>query len=301
MDAVPRPARLRADRQHREPVPRRLVHAVRHRSATTPGRSASAASSRRATRSSGRSSPSTRSRRNKLVEYGFDTREKLVDWLAENSLRPAREYWDNQWMQTLVRPWAVLGQEPFATHLKADPDEPVQTFRPQDISVVVVGGETRRHLQDARRLAARLDRQDRRLALELALGRLRADVVLGDPLPAELAAHRGRELRRQAGGLRRRRAGRPGRRRPRRGCARWRARRRRPPPRATPFRRRAGASCPSRGTCPRRARSRGRSRSRRRRSGAGPRAGSARSRAGRTSSRCRPASAASRPCRPART
>ena len=78
----------------------------------------------------------------KLVEYGFDTREKLVDWLAESSLRPAREYWDNQWMQTLVRPWAVLGQEPFATHLKADPDEPVQTFRPQDISVVVVGGES---------------------------------------------------------------------------------------------------------------------------------------------------------------
>ena len=57
-------------------------------------------------------------------------------------MRPAREYWDNQWMQTLVRPWAVLGQEPFATHLKADPDEPVQTFRPQDISVVVVGGES---------------------------------------------------------------------------------------------------------------------------------------------------------------
>jgi hypothetical protein len=79
---------------------------------------------------------------NKLVDFGFDTREKLVEWLAENSLLPAREYWDNQWMQTLVRPWAVLGQEPYASHLKAKPDEPVQMFRPQDISVVVVGGET---------------------------------------------------------------------------------------------------------------------------------------------------------------
>jgi hypothetical protein len=78
----------------------------------------------------------------KLVDYGFDTREKLVEWLAENSLRPASEYWDNQWMQTLVRPWAVLGQEPFATNLKAQGDEPIQTFRPQDVSVVVVGGET---------------------------------------------------------------------------------------------------------------------------------------------------------------
>jgi hypothetical protein len=79
---------------------------------------------------------------NKLVDYGFDTREKLVEWLAENSVRPAREYWDNQWMQTLVRPWAVLGQEPFATYMKAAPDDPIQTFRPQDVSVVVVGGET---------------------------------------------------------------------------------------------------------------------------------------------------------------
>jgi hypothetical protein len=79
---------------------------------------------------------------NKLVDFGFDTREKLVEWLAENSLLPAREYWDNQWMQTLVRPWAVLGQEPYASHLKAEADEPVQMFRPQDISVVVVGGET---------------------------------------------------------------------------------------------------------------------------------------------------------------
>jgi hypothetical protein len=79
---------------------------------------------------------------NKLVDYGFDTREKLVDWLAEASTLPAREYWDNQWMQTLVRPWAILGQEPFASHLKAAPDDLVQMFRPQDIHVAVVGGET---------------------------------------------------------------------------------------------------------------------------------------------------------------
>ena len=79
---------------------------------------------------------------NKLVDYGFDTREKLVDWLAESSLRPAREYWDNQWMQTLVKPWAVLGQEPFATNLKAAPDDEIQTWQPENINLVVVGGET---------------------------------------------------------------------------------------------------------------------------------------------------------------
>jgi hypothetical protein len=79
---------------------------------------------------------------NKLVDYGFDTREKLVEWLAENSVRPAREYWDNQWMQTLVKPWAVLGQEPFASNLKASEDDEIQTWQPENINVVVVGGET---------------------------------------------------------------------------------------------------------------------------------------------------------------
>ena len=78
----------------------------------------------------------------KLVDYGFDTKDKLVEWLAENSLLPAREYWDNQWMQTLIRPRAVLGTEPYATYLEAEPDEPVQMFQPEDIGVVVVGGET---------------------------------------------------------------------------------------------------------------------------------------------------------------
>jgi hypothetical protein len=77
-----------------------------------------------------------------LVEKGFDEKSKLIDWLAENSLRPAGEYWDNQWMQTLVRPWAVLGREPYASYLDKAPDEPVQTWRPEEISVVVVGGGT---------------------------------------------------------------------------------------------------------------------------------------------------------------
>ena len=77
-----------------------------------------------------------------LVEKGFDTKAKLIDWLAENSLLPAREYWDNQWMQTLIRPQAVLGIEPYATYMNSEPDEPVQMFQPADISPVVVGGES---------------------------------------------------------------------------------------------------------------------------------------------------------------
>ncbi len=62
-----------------------------------------------------------------FVERGIDTKEKLVQWCAENARVPAREYWDNLWMQTLARPWGV---------------SEIQMFQPDDISVVVVGGGT---------------------------------------------------------------------------------------------------------------------------------------------------------------
>src|SRR5262245_2308162 len=44
-----------------------------------------------------------------FVERGFTSKSALRDWFAENSLLPAREYWDNMWMQTIVRPLAVAG------------------------------------------------------------------------------------------------------------------------------------------------------------------------------------------------
>jgi hypothetical protein len=77
-----------------------------------------------------------------FVERGFDTKQKLVDWFAENCRLPAREYWDSIWMQTLAKPWGIAGIEPFASRLQAAPDEEVEIFRPEDISIVVVGGET---------------------------------------------------------------------------------------------------------------------------------------------------------------
>ena len=77
-----------------------------------------------------------------LVELGFDTKEKLIDWLADNARLPAREYWDNQWVRTLIHPLAVAGIEPFATRLAAPPDEVIRIFEPSDIHVVVAGGET---------------------------------------------------------------------------------------------------------------------------------------------------------------
>ncbi|MDP6644430.1 MAG: UGSC family (seleno)protein [Rhodospirillales bacterium] len=77
-----------------------------------------------------------------FVDLGFDSKEKLAAWLAENGTLPAREYWDDLWVQTLQLPMARAGVEPFASKLKAGPEEEVTLFEPEDINIVVTGGET---------------------------------------------------------------------------------------------------------------------------------------------------------------
>jgi hypothetical protein len=76
-----------------------------------------------------------------FVKLGFDTKEKLIAWCADNALLTAREYWDNQSIQ-LLRPKAVAGIEPYAARLKAGPDEVIKIYEPSDINIVVAGGET---------------------------------------------------------------------------------------------------------------------------------------------------------------
>ena len=77
-----------------------------------------------------------------FVDLGFDTKEKLIAWCADNALMTAREYWDNQWIQYLMRPRAAAGVEPYASRLKAKPDEVITIFQPSEINIVVAGGET---------------------------------------------------------------------------------------------------------------------------------------------------------------
>jgi hypothetical protein len=77
-----------------------------------------------------------------FAERGFKTKQTLIDWMAANARLPAREYWDDQWVQTLLRPLAVAGVEPYASRLKAAPDEIVQMFEPQELNIAVTGGET---------------------------------------------------------------------------------------------------------------------------------------------------------------
>ncbi len=81
-----------------------------------------------------------------LVARGFEemgyTKQKLKEWCAENSRLKARDYWDDMAIQTLVKPHAEAGVEPFASRLKADPDEEIQIFEPDEINIAVTGGET---------------------------------------------------------------------------------------------------------------------------------------------------------------
>ena len=96
-----------------------------------------------------------------FVELGFDTKEKLTEWCADNARLTAREYWDNQWIQYLMRPRAVAGVEPFASRLKAAPDEVIRIFEPSDIHIVVAGGETQgtwKMISAARRATVSIDK-----------------------------------------------------------------------------------------------------------------------------------------------
>jgi len=73
---------------------------------------------------------------------GFDTVDKLIQWVHDNATMPAEVYWDYQLIQNYVYPKALNGVEPYATMLRAAKDELIPVYPPDSIHVVVVGGET---------------------------------------------------------------------------------------------------------------------------------------------------------------
>src|SRR6266511_4044677 len=77
-----------------------------------------------------------------VTRGGFTKKAALIDWLHDNARMPAGEYWDYQLVQNYIYPRATFGEEPWATKLKAGPDELIPMFRREEIHVVVVGGET---------------------------------------------------------------------------------------------------------------------------------------------------------------
>lgn len=77
-----------------------------------------------------------------LIEKGLQTKDDFINWCVDNARQRAADYWNDQWVQTLVHPLAVAGVEPWATNLKAGPDEMLKMFTKDEINVVVTGGET---------------------------------------------------------------------------------------------------------------------------------------------------------------
>jgi len=73
---------------------------------------------------------------------GLATKQQLIDWVYENACMPAGEYWDYQLVQNYKYPRATFGEEPYASKLRATPDQEIPIFRREEINVVVVGGET---------------------------------------------------------------------------------------------------------------------------------------------------------------
>jgi hypothetical protein len=77
-----------------------------------------------------------------FVRRGFTDKQSLREWLADATRGPAREYWDNQMLQSVARAWAVAGVEPYAGRLQAAPGDLIRAFEPEQINIAVVGGET---------------------------------------------------------------------------------------------------------------------------------------------------------------
>jgi hypothetical protein len=78
---------------------------------------------------------------------GFDTKDKLIDWLYETAQMPAGEYWDLQLIQNYIHGRATFGEEPYASMLAAAPAELIHPFPKKEIQVVVVGGEANGYWQ----------------------------------------------------------------------------------------------------------------------------------------------------------
>ncbi len=75
---------------------------------------------------------------------GFNSKEKLIDWIYNNTSVTVGDYWDNYYsVQNFILPNAKKGMEPYASWLKLPKDTKIPQFAsPSRINVIAVGGET---------------------------------------------------------------------------------------------------------------------------------------------------------------
>ncbi|HKV38968.1 MAG TPA: hypothetical protein VJX67_07130 [Blastocatellia bacterium] len=74
---------------------------------------------------------------------GFKTKEELSKWLSDNVKIPAGQYWSADIVCAFVLPLALEGIEPYASWYRLPSDELIAPYsQPENINIVVVGGET---------------------------------------------------------------------------------------------------------------------------------------------------------------
>jgi hypothetical protein len=84
-----------------------------------------------------------------LVEdQGYDTKEKLQEWLWKNSTISAKEYRESFLAHVWLYPRALKGEEPYATWWKTPDDVQIPVApKAADINLVVAGGQTNAFFQ----------------------------------------------------------------------------------------------------------------------------------------------------------
>jgi hypothetical protein len=84
----------------------------------------------------------------RLKAEGYDTKEKLIDYLYKNTTQTVKDYKSRNYSYLFEYPQALKGVEPFATWYKMPDDAVIPHFpRPSSINIVVVGGQTNAYSQ----------------------------------------------------------------------------------------------------------------------------------------------------------
>ena len=84
----------------------------------------------------------------RLKEQGYDTKEKLIDWLYKNTTQTVKDYKNRNYAYLFDYPRALQGVEPYATWYKLPDDTVIPHFpRASDFNIVVAGGQTNAYPQ----------------------------------------------------------------------------------------------------------------------------------------------------------
>lgn len=87
---------------------------------------------------------------NRLVEQGYDTKQKLSEWVFKNTQRTVKDFKESFLAYFHLYPLALQGREPYASWYKL-PDDALVPFFPRaaDINFVVCGGQANAFFQVA--------------------------------------------------------------------------------------------------------------------------------------------------------